>query len=157
MIGGNRRRKLGRWTGAVLLAVAVSFLVARVVPSQDGGSAAAGLDDDLPTYPAGEAAAHAGEVARVCGTVESASWTRSIEGRPTFLNLGRPYPDQPFTVVIWGRHRDRFGTPERRYDGRRICVAGRIRTHEGTPQIDVEQPAQIGVRPPSPGDEAERR
>ena len=146
MTGRNRRTKLGRWTGAVLLLVAAAFLVARVVPSDDPQASRPSVDANLPTYRPEEAAGHAGEVARVCGTVESASWARRVEGRPTFLNLGRPYPDQPFTVVIWGRNRARFGTPERRFGGRRICVAGRIRLHEGTAQIEVGRPAQIELR-----------
>lgn len=147
MIGGGRRRKIGRWAGAALLLVAVSFLVARVVPSGRAGPERVAVDADLPTYRPGQASEHAGEVARVCGIVESATWARGVEGRPTFLNLGRPYPDQLFTVVIWGRHRHRFGTPERRFRGERICVGGRIRLHRGTAQIEVARPDQIALRP----------
>lgn len=145
MAGGNRR-KVGRWTGAVLLVVAASFLLARTIPSGDAGAAGPDLDADLPTYGPEEAAGHLGETARVCGIVRSASYLPEVGGRPTFLNLGRPYPDQPFTVVIWGEDRARFDTPERRLQGRRICAAGRIRSHEGTPQIEVRRPDQIGVR-----------
>lgn len=147
MTGRNGRTKLGRWTGAVLLLLAVAFLVARVLPSREPRAASRpSVDADLPTYRPEAAAEHVGEVARVCGTVQSASWARQVEGRPTFLNLGRPYPDQPFTVVIWGRDRGRFGAPERRFGGLRICVAGKIRLHEGTAQIEVGRPAQIELR-----------
>lgn len=152
MAAGGSRKKLGRWAVAVLLAVAASFLVARFVPS-GGGSGGPPVDADLPTYGPEEAAEHRGEVARVCGVVESASYARQVGGRPTFLNLGRPYPDQLFTVVIWGEDRARFGgAPERRFRGRRICAAGRIRLHEGTPQIEVRRPDQVDVRRPDPVD-----
>lgn len=143
---GSSRTDRSRWVGVALLVVAAAFLLARAVPSGDAGPPAPSVDGDLPTYSPEEAADRVGEVARVCGTVESSSWVRDIRGRPTFLNLGRPHPDQLFTVVIWEDDRPRFGTPERRFAGRRICVAGRIRTHEGTPQIEAVRPAQIGLR-----------
>lgn len=144
-MGNGSRTERRRWAAVLLLVVAAAFLLARVVPSGgDGGGPA--VTADLPTVAPAGAADRVGEVARVCGTVESASWAREIGGRPTFLNLGRPYPDQPFTVVIWGEDRARFGAPERRYAGRRICVAGRIRLHEGTPRIVARRPAQIGLR-----------
>lgn len=134
--------------GALLLVVGAAFLLARVIPEGGGGEGGGPpVDADLPGYEAAEAADHVGEVARVCGTVASASWAREVGGRPTFLNLGRPYPDQLFTVVIWGEDRERFDAPpERRWAGRRVCVAGRITTHEGTPRIVVRRPAQIGAR-----------
>ncbi len=91
-----------------------------------------------------EASDHIGERAVVCGIVESANFIPSIDGEPTFLNLGRPYPDQPFTVVIWGEDRGRWTVPpEERYLTRHICVTGTIRDHEGTPQIRVREPYRI--------------
>ena len=91
-----------------------------------------------------DAADHIGERAVVCGIVESADFIPSIRGEPTFLNLGRPHPDQPFTAVIWGEDRGRWPVPpEERYLTRRICVTGTISEHRGTPQIRVREPHQI--------------
>lgn len=84
-----------------------------------------------------------GQHATVCGTVASARYVETTRGEPTFLNLGRPYPDQPFTAVIWGRDRARFGAPEREWIHRRICVTGTVETHRGIPQIVVEDPARL--------------
>ncbi len=69
-----------------------------------------------------------------------------MRGRPTFLNFERPYPDQSFTVVIWEEHRPDFDRPEARLRGREVCVAGRVREHEGTPQIEAVDPAQLWER-----------
>lgn len=143
MSGGSRTEDRG-WAAVLLLVVAAAFLLARTIPGGGGEAGGPPVDADLPTYGADEAGSHVGEVARVCGAVASASWAREVDGQPTFLNLGRPYPDQPFTVVIWGEHRARFDAPERRWLGRRICAAGRIREHEGTPQVVATRPAQIG-------------
>ncbi len=93
-----------------------------------------------------DAAAHVGADATVCGTVASAAYLGRTGGTPTFLNLGRPYPDQLFTVVIWGSTRGLFeDEPEALFDGRRICVTGTIVEYKGKPQIVVEDPAQIVI------------
>jgi len=122
----------------ILIIVLVLAIAAAVAP---GGAASAGL-----TLEAVEAADHVGEEATVCGTVASAAYLGRSGGRPTFLNLDRPYPDQPFTVVIWGTTRDLFeDEPEALYDGRRICVSGKIVEYKGKPQIVVDDPSQIEI------------
>src|SRR5712692_6092765 len=73
---------------------------------------------------ASEAKDHIGETAAVCGDVASTHYAASTKGQPTFLNLDKPYPNQIFTVLIWGSNRSKFGRPE--CDGKRICVAGKI-------------------------------
>ena len=101
-------------------------------------------DAPPPRIAAGEAEQHIGEVAEVCGRVASAAHFASVKGRPTFLNLERPYPDQLFTIVIWESARALFDTPpERLFDGRSVCVTGRVETYRGKPQIVVEDPGQI--------------
>jgi len=95
--------------------------------------------------PAVEAAAHVGETATVCGDVASTRYLTSGR-RPTFLNLGRPYPDQDLTVLIWGEDRPKFADPpERAFRGAHICVTGRIELYRGTPQIVVRDPANLEV------------
>jgi endonuclease YncB( thermonuclease family) len=107
------------------------------------------VDPTAPTDPesaiaAAEAAAHAGEHATVCGLVADSRWLGP--GRLTFLNLGRPYPDQDFTVVIRDGDRTAFPVPpERAYREREICVTGRIEIYRGAPQIVVRRPEAIAV------------
>jgi hypothetical protein len=92
-----------------------------------------------------EAKNHVGEEATVCGSVASARFASSTRGQPTFLNLERPYPNQIFTIVIWGRNRARFGSPEAEYRGKRICVTGTIEDYRGAPEIEARAPSQIKV------------
>jgi len=95
---------------------------------------------------AAEAVDHIDKTAKVCGYVASARFVREIGGQPTFINFEKPHPDQVFTVVIWGEHRPAWRTPpEQLYENRAICATGRIRMHEGTPQIVVENPDQISL------------
>jgi len=101
--------------------------------------------DALPTLSAAEAADHIGSTATVCGTVASAKFAERSNAQPTYLNLDRPYPDQLLTVVIWGTDREGFGRPETLYDGKRICVTGKVELFRGRPQIIARDPSQIVV------------
>ncbi len=102
---------------------------------------------------ASEAGNNIGRAATVCGRVASAKYVRNIKGSPTFLNLGRPHPNAYFTAVIWGNYRSKWKSPpEEQYLHQKICVTGRIRRHEGTPQIEVQFPYQIKLKRSLPGE-----
>ena len=98
------------------------------------------------TYTADQAKSHVGERATVCGVVASAHFSASGKGQPTFLNLDKPYPNQIFTVLIWSSDRSKFGTPERDYARKNICVTGTIQEFRGTAEIIARSPAQIAVK-----------
>jgi endonuclease G len=72
-------------------------------------------------------------------------------GRPdramaTFINLDELYPNQIFTVLIWGSDRSKFGDPEETYRNKHICVTGKISDYKGVPEIIAYEPSQITVR-----------
>lgn len=94
---------------------------------------------------ASEAKEHYGENATVCGDVASTRYASSTKGQPTFLNLDKPYPNQIFTVVIWGENRSKFGKPEDDFKDKKICVTGKIAEFRGVPEIVVDDPKQIRV------------
>jgi hypothetical protein len=96
------------------------------------------------TYTTDEAAAHVGEYAQVCGVVSSGHYAKSSKGRPTFLNLDGHYPDQKFTIVIWGDDRYKFKSPEHRFKHQKICVRGLIESFKGKPQIILKEKEQLG-------------
>ena len=93
-----------------------------------------------------QARLHIGENATVCGKAVSGYYAKRTYGKPTFINLDKPYPNQPFTIVIWDENREKFNNPERAYNGRTVCVSGYIDSYRGIPQIVVEEPSQIEVR-----------
>jgi len=95
---------------------------------------------------ASEAGNHVGEQQTVCGLVASAHYAARSRGNPTFINLDRPYPNQIFTVLIWGSDRPKFGNPEYTYSGKRICATGSIREYRGIPEIIAYEPSQIRVQ-----------
>jgi DNA/RNA endonuclease YhcR with UshA esterase domain len=90
-----------------------------------------------------DAPRHVGETAMVCGEVASAKSASSSRSQPTFLDLNRPYPNAPFTAVIFGSDRPKFGTPETALRGKRICVTGQIRDYRGKPEIILSDPSQL--------------
>lgn len=95
---------------------------------------------------ASEAKQHVGQEATVCGKVASARYAARSRGRPTFLNLDKPYPNEIFTIVIWSSDRPKFGQPETRYLDEQVCVTGRIASYRGTPEIVAHEPGQIVVK-----------
>lgn len=82
------------------------------------------------------AATKVGRYKTVCGKVKSTKYARYSSGSPTFLNLGRAYPRNPFTIVIWSEDRSRYHrAPESMFRGRTVCVRGKITRYNGTAQI----------------------
>ena len=94
-----------------------------------------------------QAIQNVGERATVQGPVMGTRYASGSQGQPTFLNVGRDFPDRDrFTVVIWGDTRDNFPfAPEVEYDNRTICVTGLIETFEGVPQIIADRPSDIEI------------
>ena len=93
-----------------------------------------------------EAKNHIGEKATVCGKVASTHYAVRTKGSPTFINLGEPYPNQIFTILIWGSDRSKFGSPESTYVDKTICVSGQIKEYRGVPEVVAEQPSQIVIQ-----------
>ena len=68
----------------------------------------------------------------VCGMIAGEHTAANSRGTPTFINLDRAYPNQVFTLLIWGDDRGRVGAvPE----SGKICAIGVIREYRGTPEI----------------------
>ena len=115
------------------------------------GPSAADLCDEAISWQ--EAWERAGEleggIEAVRGPVAEATYVTAIDGRPTFINLGAEHPDTPrFEAIIWDRNRGAFleifpEGPEQRIGGRTVCAAGTINIHDGVPQIELKDPAQL--------------
>jgi DNA/RNA endonuclease YhcR with UshA esterase domain len=95
---------------------------------------------------AAEARSHIGEPATVCGKVVGTLFAETSRGRPTFLDVDKPYAERVFTVLIWGMDRSKFGEPENTYRGKRICVTGKIEDYKGTPEIVASEPSQVKMQ-----------
>lgn len=126
---------MDRLKGTIKFAFSLAF---GITLSVEGGLA--------ETLTPAQAKNHIGETATVCGKVVSATFAERSRGWPTFLNLDEPYPHQIFTVLIWGRDRVNFGTPEKTYNGKSVCVTGAILKYRGIPEMILSDPSQISVQ-----------
>jgi DNA/RNA endonuclease YhcR with UshA esterase domain len=95
-----------------------------------------------------EADGYIGEFVTVCGPVVSAYFATSTNGQPTFLNIGKEYPDpERFTALIWGRDLEYFPfNPDEYYFGKTICIQGLVEEYKGTLEIEVTDPEQIIIK-----------
>jgi hypothetical protein len=90
-----------------------------------------------------EAVHHVGETATVCGLVVSATYLPRAPQSPTFLDLGKPFPNQIFSAIIFGSDRSKFGALETSMRDKTVCVTGEIFLYEGKPKIIVHDPKQL--------------
>jgi hypothetical protein len=90
-----------------------------------------------------EAASHVHENATVCGLVASATYAAQAAAAPTFLDFGKPYPNQVFTAIIFGSDRTKFGALELLLRERQACVTGEIFLYQGKPEIILRDPKQL--------------
>jgi hypothetical protein len=112
-------------------------------------AACSGIHGQGKTLNAKEAKDHIGEHATVCGRVASARYASSTRGSPTFLDLDAAYPKNPFTIVIWGENRAKFGAPEEKYRDKDICATSTITSFRGSPEMVLTDPGQISIGKPS--------
>ena len=105
-----------------------------------------GLCGETETINAAEAAKHIGEYKTVCGKVVSTFYHKKGRAQQTYLNIDKAYPNQIFTILIWGSDRKYFdGAPEEIYRDKDVCVDGKISSYKGSPQIMVKTPSSIKV------------
>ena len=98
-----------------------------------------------------EAIRHVGEFAMVCGVIASARWLHNSRGGPTYLNFDKPYPDQDFTVVIWGKDRGEFAAAPETLTGYKACAYGKIESYKGKAQIVARRQEQLNYTAPGNG------
>lgn len=103
-----------------------------------------------PAAPSGEpvnpfqASEMIGDQATVCGKVANTYYSCFVSEKPTFINFGKPYPDQVFSVVIMEEDRGNFGDcPEKLFAGRDLCVTGLIESYDGQPVMKVKDQTQV--------------
>jgi micrococcal nuclease len=82
----------------------------------------------------------------VCGLVVATTYLPQAPQAPTFLDLGKPYPNQVFSVIIFGSDRPKFGAPETSMRDKPVCITGVIFLYEGKPRIVLRDPKQLSEK-----------
>ena len=96
-----------------------------------------------------EAKEHVGESATVCGKVVDAKISRYSTGQsgyPITFFLDGPEATRTFSFATLTRDPAKFGQIKEAYDGKRVCVTGKIMMLGNIPHIDVMQPSQIEMQ-----------
>ena len=84
------------------------------------------------TISATEASRYVGQHATACVDIAGEHTASNSRGTPTFINLDKPYPNQVFTILIWGENRDVAGhIPQ----SGKVCVTGTITNYRGIPEV----------------------
>jgi DNA/RNA endonuclease YhcR with UshA esterase domain len=89
---------------------------------------------------AAEAAQHYNEEMIVTGRVAQIT----IRPKVTFLNIDKPFPNSPFTVVIFHGHSSFFGDANE-LKGKSIEIRGKIKNYNDKPEIALNDTNQLTV------------
>lgn len=100
------------------------------------GAQAIAAEQNIPDH---EASKYVGESVAVKGVV--ANVFQSQKGN-TFLNFGKPYPNQTFYAVIFSKDVAKFGNLKS-YEGKTVVVTGMVQSYKGHAEIILKDPAQI--------------
>src|SRR6476469_5214793 len=69
---------------------------------------------------------HVGDSVKICSMAYGGTHLETAKGLPTFLNLGRAYPDPLLTIVITDEVRKQFKiVPEDFFNNLEVCVTGK--------------------------------
>lgn len=99
---------------------------------------------DADHIPTAQAIYFINKECNVCGKVVGTRYNKNTETGITYLNFDKPYPDSPFTVVIFGKDRINFTyEPEVYLKDKVICVRGKVQLFKGKPQIVADRQAQV--------------
>jgi hypothetical protein len=103
-----------------------------------------------PRISPSDAKNHVGETVTTCGKVVG-SWVAKYglagHGKPVDFDLDQPEPNPVFHFVTFGSQTG--GPPEAiaAYQGKRVCVTGKINTSPGGPFIMAVDRSQIKLQP----------
>ena len=84
-----------------------------------------------------------GQTVRVCTKIYGTKELPSV----TFLNCGASYPNSPLTTVIFKTDLPNFkNNPAEYYDGKTVCITGKLILYKDKPEIILKNESQIEVK-----------
>jgi len=91
-------------------------------------------------------AKYEGKKVTVCSKVIG-THVSSGEKKNTYLNFGKPYPDNTFTVLIAADDLSKFKyVPAEFLTDKNVCITGTVVIYKGKPEIVVTSEEQIKVQ-----------
>jgi hypothetical protein len=84
-----------------------------------------------------------GQTVKVCTKIYGTKELSSV----TFLNCGAAYPNSPLTAVIFKSDLANFkNNPAEYYDGKTVCITGKVVLYKEKPEIILKDETQIEVK-----------
>ncbi|MCO5232514.1 MAG: DNA/RNA non-specific endonuclease [Chitinophagales bacterium] len=109
-------------------------------------SEAPNLKYDLNHIPTRQATYFVGTECNVCGKVVGTRYNKNTSTAITYINFDEPYPNSPFSVVVFGKDRVNFTyEPEVYLNGKMICIKGMVQLYKGKPQIVATSEKQFSL------------
>ena len=97
------------------------------------------------TVPLDSIAKYDGKTVTVCSKVLGTHVTQG-EKKTTYLNFGKPFPDNTFTVVIFENDLANFKyIPSDYLKDKKVCITGKVKIYKGKPEMIVSSEEQIKV------------
>jgi hypothetical protein len=82
--------------------------------------------------------------AAVCRTVVGVHTAERSSGSPTFVNLDKAYPNQVFTILIWGSDIGKFTPAPSTWSDKSVCATTKkIELYRNVPEIVAKDAGQI--------------
>ena len=95
------------------------------------------------TVPLDSVQFYEGKTITVCSKVQSTFLTKG-EKKTTYINFGKPYPNQTFTVVIFESDLKNFSySPVEYLKDKNVCITGTIMLYKEKPQIVLKNETEI--------------
>jgi RecG-like helicase len=88
---------------------------------------------------------YVGKTITVCSKVQSTFVTKG-EKKTTYINFGKPYPNNTFTAVIFSSDSGNFKyIPSEFLKEKNVCITGKVELYKDKPQIIVKKAEQIKI------------
>jgi DNA/RNA endonuclease YhcR with UshA esterase domain len=98
------------------------------------------------TVPLDSVAKYEGKKITVCSKVIG-THVSSGDKKNTYINFGKPYPDNTFTVMISGDDAAKFKyVPADFLQDKTVCITGTVTIFKGKPEIVVTSEDQIKIQ-----------
>ena len=89
---------------------------------------------------------YVGKEITLCAKIQSISVSKR-EKKTTYINFGKPYPNQIFTVVIFEENLKNFSyIPAEQLKDKNVCLTGTIILYKDKPEIVVKNEEQIKIQ-----------
>jgi hypothetical protein len=88
---------------------------------------------------------YVGKTITVCSKVQGSFVTKGKK-KTTYINFGKPYPNNSFTAVIFASDSANFKyIPSEYLKEKTVCITGKVALYKDKPQMIIKKEEQISI------------